>query len=112
MSNNIPNQFIKPENTERSQNNKITGKKVSGSPTEGKITATIGVGENAKNSFIWVTIKWSFLIGAATTLAIYFRPTYCQAELQGNLLDDIKSTWSIFMPVITLALGYTFGKGN
>lgn len=91
---------------------RLTSKKVSGAPSEGTIAATIGGGDNAKNSFIWVTIRWSFLIGAITSLAIYLRPVYCQAELQGDLLEDIKSAWGIFMPVITLALGYSFGKGK
>jgi hypothetical protein len=95
-----------------SGNTQITTSKVSGTPKEGKFAETIGTGENARNSFIWVTIRWSFLIGAITSLAIYLRPVYCQLELQGNLLDDIKSAWGIFMPVITLALGYTFGKGR
>lgn len=96
----------------KSLSSKITEKKVAGAPIEGKIAQTIGGGDNAKNSFIWVTIRWSFLIGAVTSLAIYLRPVYCQAELQGSLLEDIKATWSIFMPVITLALGYSFGKGK
>lgn len=91
---------------------RITSRRVAGAPLEGKIAQTIGGGENAKNSFIWVTILWSFLIGGLTTLAIYLRPVYCQAELQTDLLEDIKGAWSIFMPVITLALGYAFGKGK
>jgi hypothetical protein len=91
---------------------KLTSKRVAGAPLEGKIAQTIGGGENAKNSFIWVTIRWSFLIGGLTSLAVYLRPVYCQAELQGDLLNDIKGAWSVFMPVITLALGYAFGKGK
>jgi hypothetical protein len=91
---------------------KMTAKKITGNPLEGQIARIIGGGENAKNSFIWVTIRWSFLIGGLTTLALCLRPVYCQAEFQGSLLEDIKSAWAIFMPVITLALGYSFGKGK
>jgi hypothetical protein len=112
VSNEITYRQPEPTPAEKLPRNKLTSKKVSGSPSKGKIAETIGGGEDAKNSFIWVTIRWSFLIGAITTLAIYLRPIYCQAELQGNLLDDIKAAWSIFMPVITLALGYSFGKGK
>lgn len=78
----------------------------------GTIANTIGEGENAKNSFIWMAIRYSFWIGALTSLAIYARPLYCQVDLQTNLLEDIKGTWQIFLPVITLALGYSFGKGK
>lgn len=91
---------------------KITARRTSGQVSEGTIAQTIGHGDNAKNSFIWVTIRLSFLIGSLITTAIYLRPVYCQTDLSNNLLEDIKSTWSIFMPVITLALGYSFGKGR
>jgi hypothetical protein len=91
-----------------------TRRSIAGKPIEapGRIAETIGTGEHARNSFVWVTICWSFALGGLTTLAIYLRPTYCQAELQGNLLEDIKSAWAIFFPIITLALGYAFGKGK
>ena len=112
MSNKYTFRQPDPTPAEKLPRNKITSKPVSDSPSEGKIADTIDSGENAKNSFIWVTIRWSFLIGAITTLAIYLRAIFCQAELQGNLLEDIKAKWSIFMPVITLALGYSFGKGK
>lgn len=112
MSDEITYRPENPATQDKSLPGKITSKKVAGLPLEGKIAQTIGGGENAKNSFIWVTIRWSFLIGAVTSLAIYLRPVYCQVELQGNLLEDIKAAWSIFMPIITLALGYSFGKGK
>lgn len=86
--------------------------KVSGKPAEGKIAQEIGSGENAKNSFIWITIRYSFLIAATVTAAIYFRSLLCAAGTENSLIEDIKSIWSIFMPVITLALGYAFGKGK
>lgn len=86
--------------------------KVSGKPAEGKIAQAIGSGENAKNSFIWITIRYSFLIASIVTAAIYFRPLYCEVGTDKNLIEDIKSIWAIFMPVITLALGYAFGKGR
>lgn len=86
--------------------------RISGKPAEGEITRQIGSGENAKNSIIWLTIRWSFIVAAITTLAIYLRPTYCQADIGQDLVGDIKAIWSVFMPVITLALGYAFGKSR
>ena len=90
----------------------ITSKPFKGKPSEGQISATIGTGENAKNSIIWITIRWSFIIGGVVSVALYLRPAYCGTDYMGNLIDDIKAIWSIFMPIITLALGYTFGKGR
>lgn len=112
MNNEITFRQEEPNQPGKAARTGITSRKVSGAPSEGKIAQTIGGGDNAKNSFIWVTIRWSFLIGAITSLAIYFRPVYCQADLHENLLADIKAVWAIFMPIITLALGYSFGKGK
>ncbi len=83
---------------------------VSGKPSEGEITKQIGSGDNARNSIIWVTIRWSFVIATLISVGIYFRPVYCQAEYPGDLVSDVKSVWAVFMPVITLALGYAFGR--
>ncbi|MDD2782033.1 hypothetical protein [Sulfuricurvum sp.] len=105
------NQFTFQDNSNNSKS-KPPYKKVSGTPSEGTITKTIGTGDNAKNSLVWITIQWSFIIGSFITLGIYLYAIYFQSEARNNLLEDIKSIWSIFIPLITLALGYTFGKGK
>lgn len=90
-----------------------------GSPTQnytdralaGKITEQIGTGSNAKDSFIWMTITWSFYIATAISVLFFFRsliPDYNKIES----LEYIKDIWDIFVPIITLALGYAFGKGQ
>lgn len=87
-----------------------TGRKSGGKPTEGRIASEIGSGDNANNSFIYITIKWGFLIGVGTSAAFFAQGIWlCEPK---NLLDTIKDIWGIFMPVITLALGYAFGKGK
>jgi hypothetical protein len=97
-------------NKDRSE---VSKKNLKGNPTaSGAIAGTIGTGDDAKNSIIWITIRWSFIIGSLLSLAIYLRPAYCQKDYSGNLIEDIKATWTIFMPVITLALGYIFGKSK
>lgn len=96
--------------TAGTQRRRSSTRAIQGNPTAGSVAATIGQGDDAKNTFIWIAIRWSFIIGGLTSLAIYMRPLYCQAELNGDLLNDIKSAWNIFLPVITLALGYSFGK--
>ena len=77
----------------------------------GKITGHIGTGKNAKDSFIWMTITWSFYIAAGMSVLIYIRSFYPVADGE-NLLDSIINIWSVFVPIITLALGYAFGKGE
>lgn len=75
----------------------------------GKITDTIGTGENAKNSIVWMTITWSFSIASALSLLFF---SLVVAYRDFNYIENIKSVWSIFVPIITLALGYAFGKSK
>lgn len=82
-------------------------KPVAGS--HGTIQATIGTGDNAKNSIVWMTITWSFFIASALS-GLFFSLAVCYKDFL--YLDNIKSVWSIFVPIITLALGYAFGKSE
>lgn len=84
--------------------------KVSGTPSEGAIAKQIGTGDNANNSFVYITIRYSFLIGVLVSLALYVLGF--ESKQPADMLELIKGVWSIFMPVITLALGYAFGKGK
>lgn len=78
-------------------------------PIPGAVTQQIGSGEHAQNSIVYRTILWSFtggglLSAAAVAIALTNGSTTPFAE--------IKDVWSIFAPLITLALGYVFGKGK
>ncbi|KTS98309.1 hypothetical protein NS212_08725 [Pseudomonas parafulva] len=75
----------------------------------GKITHNIGTGENAKNSIVWMTITWSFSIAGALSLLLFLVAAVCN-DLK--FIDEVKTVWSIFAPLITLALGYAFGKNK
>lgn len=82
-----------------------------GKPTEapGTLTQKMGTGENAKNSIVWMTITWSFVIATGLSvlllaLVVYYRDS--------AYLESIKSVWAMFLPLITLALGYAFGKSK
>ncbi|MDR9850777.1 hypothetical protein [Herbaspirillum huttiense] len=77
----------------------------------GKFAELFGSGEHAKNTFIWVAMRWSFIIGCGISFALFIR-AMCFPDKAPNLIDEIKSTWNIFLPVVTLALGYAFGKGS
>jgi hypothetical protein len=77
--------------------------------SHGTIQATIGTGENAKNSIVWMTITWSFVIASCMSFLL-FSLVVCYKDF--SYLDNIKTVWSIFVPIITLALGYAFGKSQ
>lgn len=77
--------------------------------TSGRITETIGRGEDAKNSIVWMTITWSFFIGATLSLLLF---SLVVADKDFKYIDSIKDVWTVFVPLITLALGYAFGKSK
>ena len=103
---------FKNNTSSQSSSTTITKKLLTGKPSEGTITNTIGSGENAKNSFIWITIRYCFAIAALISLGTYLNLVFTTGCNTTAFIENVKSIWSIFMPVITLALGYAFGKGK
>lgn len=80
---------------------------------KGTITDTIGTGDNAKNSLIYVCIHWCFLAAALLTLFVVLNNWFFrQNEKVPDFVEDIRTVWMIFLPVVTLALGYAFGKSH
>jgi len=75
----------------------------------GKVSEIIGSGRNAQNSIVYKTIAWSFLSGILFSSIII---AYVIYKGEGSPIDSIKNVWSIFIPVITLSLGYIFGKSQ
>lgn len=78
-----------------------------------KITETIGRGEDARNSFVYLTIKWSFIAGCIITVLIVVNHwLFRMNETIPDFTHDIQLVWDIVVPMITLALGYAFGKSR
>ncbi|WP_063656038.1 hypothetical protein [Aliivibrio fischeri] len=83
----------------------------------GAVNYTIGTGKHAQDSVVWLTIRWSFCLGLfLSTILIWFM---WPANPEGSSpvptifpIDQLTSIWSIFVPIVTLALGYMFGKGR
>ncbi|MBL5882583.1 hypothetical protein [Lelliottia aquatilis] len=79
-----------------------------GNVSSGSIANTIGEGENAKNSIVWKIITYTLYMYSAIILVL------CSYDLYNNngagCLYIIKETWSTFCPLLTLSLGYMFGK--
>ncbi|MES2284811.1 MAG: hypothetical protein V4547_03915 [Bacteroidota bacterium] len=79
----------------------------------GKIAGTIGTGRNAKNSLIYLTIRWAFISGTIISILVVCNNWLFRTnEKVPDFTSDIINTWSIVIPVITLALGYAFGKSE
>jgi hypothetical protein len=87
------------------------GSTVTSKEIAGKIASHIGTGKNAKDSFIWMTITWSFVIASGLSILLFLR-SFSQIAAEEVLLDSLTKIWSVFIPIITLALGYAFGKGE
>lgn len=83
-------------------------KNVQGNP----IKQTIGSGDDAKNSFIWLVIRWSFIVGSGISFLVFIRSFFFDEPDSKSLVDTLSNVWSIFIPLITLAIGYAFGKNE
>lgn len=79
----------------------------------GKITATIGRGDDARNSFVYLTLKWAFIVGSGiSVLVVIDKWMFEKQPAVPDIISDIVTTWEIVIPLITLALGYAFGKSK
>ncbi len=102
---NIP-EGTKTKDVENNKLGSLTDKEIAG-----KIADHIGTGRNAKDSFIWMTITWSFYIATGISILIFTR-SFFNVSSGEDLMDSLIQIWSVFVPIITLALGYAFGKGE
>ncbi|HGW5129455.1 TPA: hypothetical protein ACNIH0_000755 [Acinetobacter baumannii] len=97
-----------------SESASINPKKVENIKIVGKITEQIGTGDDAKHSIIWTTIRWCFIIASAISLILFVFLGFAYKNDNQSEIVELKkfifSIWSIFTPIITLALGYAFGK--
>ena len=79
----------------------------------GRITKTIGRGEDARNSFVYLTLRWAFWIGIVLTTLVVINNWFFDVDYKvPDIMTDISTTWEIVVPLITLALGYAFGKSK
>lgn len=96
----------KHSNIKTQQNNKWKA--------DGKIAGYLGTGDNAKNSIVYIVIKYCFWTAIIICILIALNCWFFQNDDNKsiNLTHDIKIIWEIVTPIITLALGYLFGKNN
>jgi len=84
----------------------------------GAVNYAIGTGRHAQDSVVWLTIKWSLCLGIFLSfiLIVYMWPSSPEGvhpPIKAVFpMAELKSIWGIFVPIVTLALGYMFGKGR
>ena len=93
-----------PENKERSLNEWKVG----------TINNIVGSGDNAKHSIVTITIMCGFVSILIVTVLVVIN-YWCFRDCENKVPDivgDLKNIWEIVIPLITLALGYEFGKSE
>nr|ELR5252002.1 hypothetical protein [Providencia rettgeri] len=85
-----------------------------GTSFQGTIEKQIGTGEKARESFVWTTLKYCFYLGAGCSIlmfiAYYYFIFFSETPDKLDIVIALKDIWSIFTPILTLALGYAFGR--
>ena len=78
----------------------------------GTISQYLGTGENAKNSIIYLILKYSFISAILITglIIINYWLFRDKDNKVPDIVGDLKIIWVIVTPIITVALGYAFGK--
>ena len=80
---------------------------------QGLISKIIGTGDNAKNSIVYLVIKYAFISGTIMSVFMIVYCVYFHSDINASsLLTNVLSIWDIVIPLITLALGYLFGYTN
>jgi len=108
------NKSLQLESQSTNDSTTINAKQFENLKIVGKITEQIGTGDDAKHSIIWTTIRWCFIIASAISLILFIFLGFAYYNNNQSEIVELKkfifSIWSIFTPIITLALGYAFGK--
>ena len=71
-------------------------------------SSLIGKGDQAKDSVVWYLITRLVRMSFAVIAVLFAVDIYYNKGV--NCMSVLKDTWSVFAPIITLAMGYLFGK--
>lgn len=93
-------------------NNSSPDIRIEGQPrkngTRGAMSGNVGTGKYAKTNIIWYIVSATFVVFSCITAAFIVMSIYGY-EIK-DTSQSIKDIWGIFTPILTLALGYLFGK--
>ncbi|MFW7624014.1 hypothetical protein [Klebsiella quasipneumoniae] len=76
--------------------------------SEESIPDKIGKGDDAKNSVVWHVITYSLTIYSCIVASLLVIDVLRNGG--ESALNIVKDSWAVFTPIITLSLGYMFGK--
>lgn len=76
--------------------------------SEESIPDKIGKGDDAKNSVVWHVITYSLTIYSCIVAALLVIDVFSNGGQSALII--VKDSWAVFTPIITLSLGYMFGK--
>lgn len=78
-----------------------------------EISKIIGTGQDAKNSIAYQVLKWSFVSLAVIFVGVSCYTAYniCQKQ-SDSYIDNLTRGAGIITPIITLILGYVFGRSS
>ena len=78
-----------------------------------EISKIIGTGQDAKNSIAYQVLKWSFVSLAVIFVGVSCYTAYNIYQKQSeSYIDDLIRGAGIITPIITLILGYVFGRSS
>lgn len=80
----------------------------------GKINSFIGTDGHAKHSIATLVIVGAFAAIIIVTILVivnYWCFRDCENKVP-DIVSDLKTIWEIVVPIITLVLGYEFGKSE
>lgn len=105
---------IKSGSVTATLNDKYGNGRVNGNPiqSDGFINKLTGTGENAKNGISTLVVICLFVTGIILTILVCYEYWGKQCQEPISMLDSVKGVWGIVTPLLTLILGYVFGKGK
>lgn len=74
----------------------------------GLMSNNVGTGKYAKTNIIWYIVSATFVVFSCICISFIILLVYGY-EITG-LTQSIKDVWGVFTPILTLSLGYLFGK--
>lgn len=83
-------------------------KKSASMPEPGDVASHIGTGKYAKTNIIWYVISAVFVTFSCICISLVVLVIYDYKI--NDITQSIKDVWSVFTPILTLSLGYLFGK--
>lgn len=77
-------------------------------PEKGKMSDSVGTGKHAQTNIIWYIVSAIFVVFSCICSTLVVMSIYGY-EIN-PVVQSIKDVWGVFTPILTLALGYLFGK--